>query len=209
MIRNGPRFSPAQAEAEFLRLLREPDPQALDVAQDLALEYGLHIDEISEREFAKWLPRRASRTAATFTGRRGVFVLDGVGGADDGWGVISGERHRGLTCVYWFANQHTGGPWRDSFDVWLDGQHLDHSFIGPGYRTKDQATLNAVRFAWFIVRVTRSLLATGTATIEDVRQRLLDSPDQPFADDLVSVPVPRPQAKSPKHMRAPRRVRRT
>lgn len=48
-----PRPNPpkAQAEEQFLELLRDPHPRSLDVAQDLALAHSLHIDEISERSF--------------------------------------------------------------------------------------------------------------------------------------------------------------
>lgn len=188
ITRNGD-LTNEQAEARFLELLRDPDPVSIDVAQDLALEYHLHIDEIGERAAqSTHTPDRGP--SGGFVGpntiRFGLFLLDDTANRE--------------TAVTWYVNRVSTSGWRSKageYTVEMDtvfNGHRSWDIVGARLM-QEQANVLALRYAWHIVRLLRTSLAANAArpngpqiTIQQISYGILQGfEDDPTARDLVSI----------------------
>lgn len=161
-----PAMTTDQAIAQFYALIKDPDPSAMQIAEDIALEHKLSLADLGEAQAKFFEPGWASSLHTVRS--MGQFELGPD--TDVGWHVyeIMGARLE-IEIIYFFLGR-TIGPDRDetrfSWSIKPPGgaREVYTAAIDPGpkayYRTLPEARRAAAADAWATAKRVKQFAAT-------------------------------------------------
>lgn len=180
----GTRKNPPRGELaivrEFMKLLRDPDPKAMTIAEDLLLENGISLATAGQ-----WIRPRYDEGTGDLMG--GEFILDSPNtiafyteplkhlGPRDGYDDSASEPHPDTTNSGWVIEESAAVPRRSSVYVvtlvYVYEGKRDKILSGSYYTKIEHAQKAAAADAWMVAKALKQLLWEGVSATNQNRIR--------------------------------------